>query len=467
MQIKEFIKQNTDSFLTDLRQLLMIPSVKQPALPGQPFGENVYDALICAGKICERLGFTFHNLDGYIGYIDYDETNKNREANRIHEVGNHEVVGVLVHMDVVPAEGFTLQPFGAQIIDGKIYGRGAIDNKGPALAALYALAALKEMGFAPDKRIRLIFGCDEESGWGDIDYYKQHEPLPDIGFSPDGDYPVVNAEKGILQVQISGHIVPSKSSIILNSLTAGVANNVLPHLAACTLSGDTSAILAYCAEYKSNVPFEIVDDTSSLTIRFTGQSAHASIPETGVSAIAHMLKFLSGLTTDKSAAIHALFARTGFSFDGEGFNIKLSDEISGSLTACMTGISLNGDTLSYILDIRYPVSYKEDSILTKLENTLSSETITVIGRQAPHYVPETASLVQTLLSVYHDVTGEPSYCKAVGGGTYARAIPNAVTFGARFPNAEEVAHQPDEYAVIDELLLNIEIIAEAVRRLAT
>ena len=184
-----------DEMLSFLREILQIDTVKSAASEGKPFGEG---NALCLEKVLDKakeMGFETFNCDNYAGHVDF---------------GNgDEIFGILGHLDVVPAEGkWTYPPFGGEIKDGVLYGRGVLDDKGPMIACLYALKQLKDEGFVPSKKIRLIFGCDEESGWGCMDYYSSKIKLPDVGFSPDGDFPVINVEKGVCHIDIDAGALP-------------------------------------------------------------------------------------------------------------------------------------------------------------------------------------------------------------------------------------------------------------------
>ena len=179
-----------------LKNFIKIESVKSASQPNMPYGKGVFDALMYIQSASEKMDLDCVNLFGHMAYVDYGY--------------GEEMVGILTHIDVVPkGDGWTLPAFDGVEKDGKIYGRGAIDNKGPAIAALYAIRALSDNCIQLDKKVRLMFGTDEESGWGDIKFYKEHEPLPDIAFSPDGDYPVINAEKGLLHIELTPQLYPS------------------------------------------------------------------------------------------------------------------------------------------------------------------------------------------------------------------------------------------------------------------
>ncbi|MCG0276560.1 MAG: Sapep family Mn(2+)-dependent dipeptidase, partial [Thermosediminibacteraceae bacterium] len=184
MDIEKAIKLNEEPLIKSVCEIIKIRSVEDAPAPGKPFGEGVARALEYALDLSRSFGFRTKNLDNYIGWAEWGE--------------GAEMVGILVHLDVVPeGSGWTYPPFGGEIHDGKIYGRGAVDNKGPAMAALYALKTLKDAGVKFKRRVRVIFGTNEESGMKCIKYYLEHDEEPTMAFSPDAEYPIINGEKGI------------------------------------------------------------------------------------------------------------------------------------------------------------------------------------------------------------------------------------------------------------------------------
>jgi len=439
-----------DELLKTTAEVVKIPSVKAPADEGKPFGPDVARALDYVLELGRRMGFKTENFSGYAGHIEYGD--------------GPEILGVLCHLDVVPAgEGWSVDPFGGEIRDDKLYGRGTIDNKGPAMAALYALAALKDSGWKPQRKIRLIFGTDEESGWGGMAHYLQVAEKPDLGFAPDAEFPVINAEKGILMVELSGQIC-NPADIELVDIQGGNRPNMVPDRCRVTLRGLDENLVAKAA-VKIGGRMDIEKGEEQTTLVFKGVSAHGSMPETGENAISYALAMLKQLGFEHGI-IGFLDENIGFSHDGRGLNIEVKDSVSGSLTANMGVINQQGNTIKVALDIRYPVTYSEKDILTRFEAALPGN-VELARREgkAPLHVEAESELVRILQRVYEKHTGEEATPIAIGGGTYARALDQAVAFGPVFPGQKELAHQPDEYISLAHLQKLLEIYADAIAML--
>ncbi|MGI5848976.1 MAG: dipeptidase PepV [Christensenellales bacterium] len=442
-----------------LKNFIKIESVKSASQPNMPYGKGIFDALMYLQSTSERMDLECVNLYGQMGYVDYG-------------YGDN-MLAVLTHIDVVPkGDGWTMPPFEGIEKDGKIYGRGAIDNKGPAIAALYALRALKDNCVQLNKKVRLIFGTDEESGWGDIDFYKQHEPLPDIAFSPDGEYPVINTEKGLLHAElILNYCSSDEDGVCVKSFSAGTRPNIVPNKAECIISAPFSTIQYSIQTYKCPIGATLAcKETPDGLIHITsmGKSAHGSRPENGVNAAASLLQYLSTLPLSSGRlekAVYTLAARIGANINGQGVELDIFDEISGMLTFNLGTLFAGDGVLKACIDIRYPISYTREFISEKLEKHFSEFNIRYMHSLDPHHIPEDSVLIKTLKEAYTEITGDEAYCVAIGGATYARAFENAVTFGPLFPGKPSVEHGPDEYIEIDALIKNAEIIANAIIKL--
>lgn len=455
--IEDYLNAHNDEMIETLTELIRIRSVKEAPLPSMPFGKGIHDVLDASLAHAKRLGFEPTNLDHYIGWADCGE--------------GDQTFGIMVHLDVVPeGTGWRVDPYAAAIEGRRMLGRGTIDNKGPAVASLYALAAVKESGIALNQRVRLLFGCDEESGeWADFDYYKKHEKLPETGFSPDGDYPLVNSEKGILHVDIAAKFPPSAPSAFVRSITGGTRPNVVPPEASAIVTGiaiETIDAAVRAFESAGNVTIHTEKSGDDVFITLKGKGAHASTPEKGVNALTALIALLLKLPIDKtlaSDALHKLAVLIPFGeYDGTSAGVACKDDKSGALTLNLGVMEMTTETLQATIDIRHPVTCDHEPIMTKLQEKFSPYQVTIRNYQASHYVEESSPLVQALLKVYTEKTGKEAYCISIGGGTYARTIEGAVTFGCEFPGMEALPHQPDEFIDLDELLLDAKIIAAAI-----
>ncbi|KJR48000.1 hypothetical protein UF75_1582 [Desulfosporosinus sp. I2] len=459
------LDQNIDSIKEDLvsaiRTCIQIKSVKdvEHAAPGAPFGPGIKEALEWTLALGEKFGFTVKNVEGYAGHI---------------EMGEGELLGILGHLDVVPeGDGWSVPPYSAAIKDGKIYGRGALDDKGPTLTALFAMKAIKDAGIPLNMKVRLILGTDEESGWADMDYYLKQEQVPKLGFAPDAEFPLIHAEKGILHLELSQSQISSLPHLV--HIQGGERANVVPDLCEVTLKGISEELIAKSLRgfpFPEGVSGMLDNQASDQEIRlfFNGVGAHGSLPQNGKNAVIYALQFLRTLPLDtkEQHLIDKILKFPGTGFYGEGFGITLSDEPSGKLSLNLGILELSSDQMRYVIDIRYPVTYKRDDVLLPIERIAKTEklTLNVLSHQAAHHVPKDSALVQSLLKAYSDVTGLESFAFAIGGGTYAKALPQGVAFGPVFPGEPEVIHCPDEYISIDNLLLTTKVYAQAILNLA-
>lgn len=460
VDVGKIVDTYKDDIINAVCKLVSIPSVEGNPLPGKPFGEDVNRALEEALKMADHLGFTTKNIDGYGGYAEFGD--------------GDETMGILVHLDVVPeGTGWTYPPYGGEIHNGRIYGRGAIDDKGPAVGALFAMKAVMDSGIKLNKKIRLIFGVDEESGWEDMEVFFSKEPMPDFGLSPDGNYPLINAEKGILDVELSAKFEDSDCVVLnVDQLEGGNRPNMVPDECRCKIkpNADSDKIFTHLNSFrefsKHDIKAESIE-SHEILITSKGVSAHGSTPEKGQNAIGQTLAFLSTLglgSCQMENYILALNNKLGMDTTGENLGINFTDEVLGDLTVNLGTIYIDKNEGRAVINIRYPVTYKEEDIVSKIEESLKDcgVKVKVLSHNAPLYIPEDHFLVKGLKEVYTKVTGEPAQALAIGGGTYARAIENAVAFGALFPGKPELAHQKDEYIEIDDLMLHTKLYAEAI-----
>ena len=452
-QLNTLIETMKDEAIETLQKWIRIPSVKGPAAPGAPFGKEVGQMLEIALADCRRLGLETRNFNGYAGDAQMGESG--------------EVVGILAHLDVVPAgDGWLEDPFKANIHDGAVYGRGTSDDKGPAVAALYAMAAVKQAGIPLKKKVRLILGCDEESGMEDMEYYSAHADLPAIGFSPDASYPVINTEKGRAELLLSGPI--SNEGLTILSLQGGERANVIPGLAKAVVKGNAALIDQVKAfSQKTGYPLEAKEiNPGEIEITSIGKIGHAAFPDGGRNANCQLLLALTALGAKGSVAWFA--QNIAMQTDGKSLNVAITDHISGPLTLNVGILTLEKGILQATLDIRYPVLTNDLKMIELIATsaTKAGLEVTVSSNKGPHHVPEDSFLVQALLEAYHQVTGREKKALAIGGGTYARWLRTGVAFRAQFPEEEELAHQAGENITLDSFFKNVQIIAQAIINLA-
>ena len=427
---------------------------------GKPFGENVAKALHLALEDAAGMGFETRNVDGYAGEINLGAGEK--------------TLGMLAHLDIVPAgEGWTKDPFGAEMENGRLYGRGAQDDKGPAVAALYAMRAVKEAGVPLKDGVRLILGTDEECGMRGVRYYMQRNKMPDYGFSPDADFPLINIEKGGASVTVSAYSPDeADAEIPILSMYAGERVNVVPGKAWAEV-GTNRVGADEIRRRLQDVGFEAnVTDRCDGTARIeaVGVSAHASMPHLGVNAIGLLFKALiaAGAGGSIAQAVAAMDQKFGLEGDGASAGIKTDDPECGPLTCNMGLLRFDGRLMTVQLDIRRPLAAEPGDIMGRMALALKGTPLMTRfnGAGPVHYVPADSRIVRDLLEVYQDVTGLPAKPIAIGGGTYAHMLDNFVAFGICFPGDVDTCHMPDEYIDWEKFVLSVKIFAHAIERLA-
>lgn len=437
-------KRYFDAAVNSIAESVGFDSSMKPAEGNYPFGKETADCLAHFLSLAQSMGFETHNYDNYVGEVVF---------------GNGEELAVLAHLDVVPAgSGWKYPPFGAVINDDvsdggmagtKMWGRGTMDDKGPAVATLYSMKALKDEGFQPKRKIKLIVGCNEESGWACLEHYNKVAHMPDEGFSPDADFPVIYAEKGIYHFE---SVFPMENPPFL-SLEAGERVNMVCDYAQATLTSEAAERFKHYVPEENGARFEF-DETTNI-LRARGKSAHGSTPEKGVNALESMLKFFASFHEESKKAHDVLFA--------DCTALKTMQDETGFLTMSPDLARWENGALVITTDIRFPATHKKEEIEEKLKSArvLYRE----ISYQAPLYNDPNGKLISTLTSVYHRVTGRNEKPVAIGGGTYARALKCGCGFGPEFEEEEATIHQANEYVTLDRIALMLEIYYEALKAL--
>ncbi len=417
------MKNYLDQAVKAISESIKFDSSLSEPLEGAPFGKGAADCLAHFLNLAKSLGFETANYDGYIGEVTFGE--------------GEEEFAILAHLDVVPAgSGWTKPPFRGLVENGRIWGRGAMDDKGPAVAALFALKKLKDEGFVPKKKIKLILGLNEECGWKCIEHYNKVAHMPDEGFSPDANFPVIYAEKGILHIRADFPVEKN----LFSSFKGGERINMV-----CDCC---EAIPLFPADPQKakRLGLEIADGK----LISKGKSAHGSTPEEGVNAILPMLEYF-GL----QRILDCLFE--------DIYELKALKDETGNLTLSPDVISYKDGVLSVLVDIRYPATLPLSAVTEKLDRF--GVKIETVSFQKPLFLDKNNFLVKTLQKVYDDYTGEKHEPIAIGGGTYARALKCGVAFGPEIEGEEVTIHQINEYITIDRVKLMLEIYSEAVRQL--
>lgn len=458
--LNDLIDTYQEEIIETTKKLIAHPSLYEEGKEGSPFGEPIEKALEEVLEIAGEMGFETHNYEGYAGTIQWGHEGKQ--------------IGVLTHIDVVPpGDGWTYPPFEGTVSDGKLYGRGSLDDKGPMVASLFAMKAIKESGLPIKNHVRHIIGTDEESGFmRGLKYYLKKEGSPWGGFSPDGEFPVIHAEKGILRFYVTDEWEQpeKKGGLYLREIKGGTKVNIVPALAYALVEGDKEAkgILKECLEaFPEKEKISLESQADGWRIEAKGQGGHSSQPWNGENAINILLKFLQTLPLVRSEAsifadkITEMFAD---GYRGEKLGIACEDKLSGILTLSLGVLEIGETQGKATVEIRYPIHASDQVILKTLRVACENNAVNLdIYQDKKHiYFPVKASLVQTLLNVYQESTGRKEEPVVIGGGTYCRAADNFVAYGPVFPGQRELAHEPDEYISIEDLMLSAKIYAQAI-----
>jgi len=457
MRFQALIENKQDALLESLQKCIRIPSLYQDDDSGYPYGKPVHECLEYMLELSKSLGFRTYNMDNHVGWAEYGE--------------GEEMVAVLGHLDVVPeGDGWTKEPYGGEIVDGRIYGRGTMDDKGPTVAALYALQALKESGLPLKRRIRVIFGLNEETGSADMKYYAAHGgENPVMGFTPDGEYPVINGEKGLIN-EAYGISFTQTGDLRLKEIWGGTAHNIVPDYAWATFTCPAALAQDIAAKNAEKITVTVTED--GVKVEAFGIGAHGGTPQEGENAIGRLLLFLAQLPIEgqTGSAIRFLAEKLGMEWDGKSIGIAMADDVSGCLTMNVGTLRGDANGLEVKMNYRYPVTKTFDDCGPVVASAFAAAGFheTWANRKNRLYMPPESELVQRLMKVYTDCTGDTAAApKSIGGGTYAKMLPNVVAFGPIFPGDEVREHKPDEFMEVSRLMDNTNILAEAMYALAT
>ena len=449
-EVTRLIDSYREAFVEMLQRWIRIPSVKDEKEADAPFGREVRNMLDTAMADARSMGFEVRDFDGYACDVTLGTA--------------EEKIAVLGHLDVVPVgDGWTRPPFDGLIENGRIYGRGTNDDKGPALASLFAMRAIRDAGIPLKKSIRLILGCDEESGWEDMKYYGEHEQIPDIGFSPDASFPLINTEKGMLGLALTAP--EAETGLKILELFTGDRVNVIPGECKALVEGGEEVVKkAETYARQTGLPYTAELTEKGVRLTATGIPGHSAYPEGKRNAIGMMLLLLRELGAE--GMIATLAEAVGMESDGASLGCAYRDEISEGLTCNMGILRLENGAWFGTLDMRCPVTADQEKLRDAATAHLPGIRVYTMTMKPPHHVPADSELVRNLLAAYEEETGLEGKPMSTGGGTYAKVLKQGVAFGALFPDEEDLAHQADEYETIDRLMLAMKIYANALIRLA-
>lgn len=449
-----------EALLKDLIPLIAIESVRddEKASDDAPFGPGPAKALHYMLDLAARDGFETTNVDNAAGAIRFGE--------------GEQILGLLAHLDVVPATGDWESPaFSATVRDGRLYGRGTSDDKGPAMACYYALKLLRDAGVKPNCQIHLILGTDEESGWECMDCYFAKMPKPDMAFSPDADFPIINGEKGIMDLPFTYVNKDRGYDGTLVEFNAGVRTNIVPEHATAVVSAlglrrITNDWNAFLSRYPG-ISGESDIKNGQITLHCHGASAHGMEPQEGVNAATHLARFLSAYDLGGANVFLRFLGQTLHNdFYGNDLGISSHDDVMGDVSVNPGIARFAHGKGRIVLNIRYPRSTSQEDILAKLDAvSVGMKRNEPLHAKPVHYVAADDPLVTTLLDVYRDHTGKPAQERAIGGITYAHILDHGVAFGMTMPESDVVIHQPNESLVLSDLEAGTAIFADAIYRL--
>ena len=454
-QILAYFDSHKDDLVRDVCRVVRVDSVKGDPLPDAPFGPGPKAALGETLKIASEMGFEPVNLDNYVGLVDIGDGGRQLD--------------ILSHLDVVPVmDDWTVtKPFEPVVKDGRIYGRGSADDKGPSIAALWAMKCVKDLGIPLKKSARLILGTDEESGSGDVHYYYSRNPEAPMTISPDADYPCIYIEKGGCGGAFASDYDEGEGARVV-SFTSGTRTNVIPGLASAAVAGadlqDIAAAMSRVSA-ETGVRFEAKKEGELVTIGAFGLGSHASLPMDGNNALTALISLivslpLGGGLYGKLKALSKLFPHGDWR--GEALGISMEDE-AGPLTTALTVLKAADGKLDGRIDSRVPLCSTEENTKKVMEAALIKSGFEPhIGQHAPHYVPKDHPLVAELMKTYKEYTGRGEEPLAIGGGTYVHGLKNGVAFGCAMPGTDNRMHGADENAVVDELVISAAMMAQVI-----
>ena len=462
-KIDAYIDSKKDEMLEDLKTLVRINSQRGRSEEGKPFGDGPAKVIAAAEGLMKQYGLQTTNYDNYVVTGDFGTQEK--------------ALDILAHLDVVPVtEDWTVtEPFQPKVVDGRIYGRGTADDKGPAIAALYALRAIRELGLPMKKSVRLILGSDEECGSGDLEYYYAREQEAPYTFTPDADFPLINIEKGSFKGEFSANFPAEDAKAYVVSFTSGDKVNVVPARAELVVAGVEAAVVEEAAARvtaQTQVAFTIESQADgTVKVSAKGVAAHASTPAEGKNALTATLRLITALPLDATKGLTALLGLEAlFPYEdtcGKQAGIDRENEESGALTLCFSIMDYTTEHLHAIFDARLPIGCTKENTSYPVKEALAQYGITLDNDELrePHCVPGDSWFVQTLLGSYERYFGKKGKALSTGGGTYVHELERGVAFGCMVPEVDNHMHGDDEFMEIEMLLRSAKIFADAILKI--
>ena len=438
-----------DEIISAIQENMRINSVRSEAKPEAPYGEGPKAALVNALELGKKLGFKTGHADNRMGWVEYGD--------------GEEMVAVLGHVDVVPAgEGWEYPAFGAEIHDGYLWGRGCLDDKGPIIGSIFALKAIRDLGLHLDRRIRVLFGSDEECGCSCAEYYVNNNyEMPTIGFTPDGDFPVIYCEKHISNYKV-GKKITDRGNIEVEYFGGGTAPNVVTPYCKLVVKGSLKVDPA--------ADVTVTEEDGRTIVEAKGLGAHGSTPELGVNAAVKLLTAVkdNDFGGDFQNMVDFVLNKIGTETNGKSLGAFYEHEETGVTTCNLGVLSYENDELSLTLDFRHPINATPEAMSEAVAASAKEYSMDILkeSHMPLLYVPKDSELVTKLMKVYEAETGTVSEPLCIGGGTYAKEFPNMVAFGPIFPGDVNVIHQPNEKVEITKLMKSLQMNAAAMFELA-
>ncbi len=462
-KLNAYIDSMQDEMIEDLKDLIRIDSQKGTAAPGMPFGEGPAKVLDAAGRLMEqKMHMQVRNYDNYVVTGDYGQGEKQLD--------------ILAHLDVVPVtdEWTVTGPFEPKVEGGRIYGRGSSDDKGPAIAVLYAVKAIYDLQIPLKHSLRVILGSDEECGSSDLEYYYAREEEAPFSFTPDADFPLINLEKGRLAKRFERHFEQQAEPCVV-SLAGGDKVNIVPAAAGMMLRGlelQTVREKADAMQSRTGVLLHCEDaGDGKVLVKAKGLAAHGSTPEEGKNALSALITLAVELPLADGDGTRALQDLAGLfpwgDTSGKALGIAMSDEVSGALTLNLGVLKMDEQGVEGELDLRIPLCGTDENVTKVLAGKLSLCGFTVEeGNLSPvHYVPADSEFVQALLKSYETVFGEKGEPLYTGGGTYVHDLKRGVAFGCAIPGVDNRMHGDDEFMDLSVLVRSTKVFADAIIRI--
>jgi len=457
-QIDDWFAANSEDMIKDLAELIKINSVRGEAKDGAPYGVESRAVLALAEKMMVDRGFEVGVFENIVMAATYGPSPA--------------LMGILAHLDIVDVgDGWSSDPFELTLRDGNLYGRGVIDNKGPSIAAMYALYCVRDICPQLKHGVQIILGSGEETGFDDItQYLKKNTPPPNV-FSPDAEYPVVNIEKGRFVPVFGAKWEKDTTLPRVISVVGGKTANIVPDLAEAVVEGfSEDDVMSFCRDYslKTNAKISATADGDTFKITVEGKAAHASMPERGNNAQTALIEMLAAMPFAKATSydylckLHELFPHGDYR--GAALGIDMEDEKTGKITVNFGVLDFSENGFSGNFDSRTPGCADDVDLFGMTRSALESKNVEIASHEITgcHHTPEESPFVQKLLSLYEEYTGQPGKCLAIGGGTYVHDIEGGVVFGCSMPGEDNNVHGIDEYISLEQLILSAKMFTQAI-----